>query len=156
MNPNTDDPVTPFDNPAHEREWLAQERALLCERLQGAPSSGDARIQSYRLLARALREPPPATLPADFAQVVAARATARPVQRAVAESRFEFVLTLVLGLVLIVAAGVVMTLYGTAWLPAFHAILPAPETPAKGWLLALGSCIAASWLIGQWETHRPW
>ncbi len=154
MNLNTDNHVPPFEDPAHEREWLAQERARQCERLQLDGVGEDARSQSYRLLARALRAPLPETLPAQFAQRVAACAAAGPAKRVLADSRFELVLTLALGLVLIAAAGTTMTIYAGAWLPAFHALLPAPQAPASGWLLALAGCLGASWLCGQWEIGK--
>ena len=154
MNLHTDDDVPPFDDPAHEREWLAQERARHCELLQHDRVGDDARNQRYRLLARALRAPLRETLPAQFAKRVAARAAAVPAKRVLADSRFEFVLTLALGLVLIVAAGTIMTIYAGTWLPAFGALLPAPQAPARGWLLALAGCVGASWLCGQWEIRK--
>jgi hypothetical protein len=156
MNPHTSNHVPPFADAAHEREWLAQERALQRERLQLDPTDDDARSRSYRLLARVLREPSGATLPADFAQQVAARAAATPLPTTAPESRFEFVLTLALGLVLLVAAGAVIATQGSAWLPAFRAVVPASPALANGWLLALAGCLGASWLLGQWQqTSRP-
>ena len=59
-------PVPPFDD-AHEREWQAQEHALQAERLGLDPAGDNARVRRYRLLARALRQPLPETLPGDFA-----------------------------------------------------------------------------------------
>lgn len=154
MNPHTSDHVPPFADAAHEREWLAQERALQRERLQLDPTGDDARSRSYRLLARVLHEPSGATLPADFAQQVAGRAAAA-LPTTARESRFEFVLMLALGLVLIIAAGAVIATQGSAWLPAFRAVLPASPAPANGWLLALAGCLGASWLLGQWPTRKP-
>src|SRR6185503_17201786 len=66
--------LPPFDDPAREREWLAQERALDAERRGLAPAGDNARVRRYRLLARALREPMPVALPADFARRMAAQA----------------------------------------------------------------------------------
>ncbi len=152
MNSHTDDHIPPFDDTAHEREWLAQERALQRERLHLDPAGDDARSQRYRLLAQMLRKPFSETLPVDFAQRVAARARTMPVRPT--ESRFEFVLILVLGLTLVVAAGVVMTAYASAWLPAFHAIAPALQVPVNGWLLALAGCVGASWLLGHLPTRK--
>ena len=73
--------LPPFDDAAREREWQAQEHALRAERLGLDPAAGDARVRRYRLLARALREPMPDALPADFAQRMAAQVAAAPAQR---------------------------------------------------------------------------
>jgi anti-sigma factor RsiW len=146
MIQHIDDYIPPFDDAAHEREWLAQERAMRRERLQLDATGDDARSRRYRLLARALRQPLPDSLPADFAQRVAARAIEPP-------ARFEAVLTTTLGVALGVAAMVVIAVYGSDWLPSFNAILPAPRGPASGWLLAFGGCVGASWLLGQWQRH---
>ena len=60
-----------FDEREH-REWQAQERALRAERArERAP--GDPAMAQYRLIARALRDPPLAPLPSDFAVKTAAR-----------------------------------------------------------------------------------
>jgi hypothetical protein len=55
-----------------QREWQAQERALRAER-RGERPQGDATVAQYRLIARALRDPPLAPLPSDFAVRTAAR-----------------------------------------------------------------------------------
>ena len=62
---------TPTDH-FDEREWRLQERALREERLASA-DGGDDGIAAYRKVVRALREPLPDALPADFAANVAAR-----------------------------------------------------------------------------------
>ncbi|MBD8900502.1 hypothetical protein [Rhodanobacter sp. DHG33] len=142
------DDIIPFDDPAQEREWQAQERALQAERLGLDPSSGDHRVRRYRMLARTLREPMPSALPDDFAQQMAARVAAAPARDEAADSRFEFILTSVLGIVLVIAAGVVTADYGAAWLPAFRPLLPTAGSSAAGWLLSLGGCVAATWLLG--------
>lgn len=146
MNQNIDDPILPFDDDASEREWLAQERAMRRERLQLDPAGDDARGQRYRLLARALREPLPAALPADFAQRMAA--SVRPARPGI---RFEFALLSVLAGTLVIGAGTVTAIYGRAWLQPFRELLPAFQAPTLGWLLALGGCLAVSWLFGQWR-----
>lgn len=145
----------PFDDPAQEREWQAQERALRAERLGLDPSNGDGRVRRYRLLARALREPMPEALPADFARQMAARAAAAPARGQAAESRLEWALTAALIAVLAVSAGVVTVLYGDAWLPAFRQLLPSPGTPGAQWLLALGACMTATWLLSLRPAHHP-
>ncbi|WP_108470618.1 hypothetical protein [Rhodanobacter thiooxydans] len=153
MNQHIDDPIPPFDDPAHEREWLVQERAMRRERLQLDPAGDDARGRRYRLLARALREPLPDALPADFAQQLARCVAAVPTRRAASGTAFEFALTLALAAALAVAAGVVVAMYGSAWLPSFVTILPTPHAPTTRWLLALAGCLGASWLLGQWQRH---
>ena len=149
MNQHTDDHILPFDNDASEREWLAQERAMRRERLRLDPAGDDARGQRYRLLARALREPLPEALPADFAQRMAARvASVRPAMPGI---RFEFALLSVLAGTLVIGAGTVTAIYGRAWSQPFRELLPAFQAPTLGWLLALGGCLAVSWLFGYWQ-----
>jgi len=148
-----DDPIPPFDDDAHEREWQAQERAMQRERLQLDPAGDDARSRRYRLLARALHEPPTEALPANFAQQLAARVAATPTRRTTSGTRFESALTLALATALVVAAGVVVAIYGGTWLPSFVTLLPAPHAPATHWLLVLAGCLGASWLLGQWQRH---
>jgi hypothetical protein len=146
MNQHIDDDIAPFEDASHEREWLLQERAMRRERLHLDASGDDARTRSYRLLARALRQPPPDGLPADFARNVAVRATAAPASFRV-ESLMMTTLTLALG----IAAIAVIAIYGGEWLPSFSAILPAPRGQAGDWLLAFAGCVGASWLLGQWQ-----
>ncbi|HVC18238.1 MAG TPA: hypothetical protein VNE18_13145 [Rhodanobacter sp.] len=151
MNHQIDDHIPAFDDPAHEREWLAQERAMRRERLQLDPVGDDAREQRYRLLARALREPLADNLPADFAEQLAARVAAAPAR--VVDTGFERVLTLALGIALLLGAIMVSLLYGSTWLAAILTILPAPQPPAGRWLLAFAACIGGSWLLGAWHQH---
>lgn len=148
MNPD----LPPFDDPAREREWQAQEHALDAERRGSDPAAGDARMRRYRLLARTLREPAPDPLPTDFARQMAAQVAATSLRRQVAGMRIESMLANTLVVLLPVAGGVMLALYGNTWLPAFHHLLPAP---AANWLLALGGCIGASWLLGQWQRRVP-
>lgn len=151
MNQHLDDPILPFDDAAHEREWLAQERAMRRERLQLDPAGDDARSRRYRLLSRTLREPLPDALPADFARQVAARVAAAPSRQVTSGGRLESALLLALGGALILAAGIVTAIYGHAWLQPFGELLPAFPGSTLGWLLALGGCLAASWLLGHWQ-----
>lgn len=148
--PNNDI-LPPFDDASREREWLAQESAMRRERLHLDSAGDDARERRYRLIARALREPPHEGLPADFAQRMAARVAIAPA----AATRFEFVLTIALAVALLTAAGVVTAIYGSAWLPSFSALLPAPRAPANGWLLAFAGCLGASWLLARWKPLGP-
>ncbi len=149
MNQHIDD-IPPFDDAASEREWLAQETAMRRERLHLDPAGDDARSRRYRLLARALRDPLPDGLPADFAQQLAARVAAAPGPT----PRIEVVLVSALAIAMVVAAVAVTAIYGNAWLPSFSAILPAPQAPASRWLLALAGCLGVSWLLGQWQPRR--
>jgi hypothetical protein len=151
---NHDHDLPPFDDPAREREWQAQERAFAAERLGLDPAADDARVRRYRLLARTLRQPMPVALPADFAQRTAAQAAAASSRRRTAGAHVESVLTAVLIVTLAVAAGVVVANYGDTWLPAFRHLLPTGSAPATGWLLTLGGCLGASWLLGLWHGHH--
>jgi hypothetical protein len=155
MIPHIDDHIPAFDDPAQEREWLAQEQAMRRERLQLDPAGDDARSRRYRLLARTLREPLPDALPADFARQVAARVAPLPARQGVSARSLESVLTLVLGIALGVAAVAAAVIYGSAWLPSFVMLLPHPQTSAIHWLLALAGCLGASWLLGHWQRHAP-
>lgn len=145
--------IPPFDDAAHEREWQTQERALRAERLGLDPAAGDARMRRYRLLARTLREPMPDALPADFAQRMAALAAPAAAPQQPPHGRFESTLVSALAVVLLVAGGVMLADYDSAWLPAFRDLLPASGAPATGWLLALGGCLGVSWLLGLWQQH---
>lgn len=155
MTDHTDDLIPPLCNPAHEREWLAQERAMQRERLHLDPLHDDARGRRYRLLARALREPLPDALPADFAVQLAARVAASAPQVANG-NRFESALLFALGVSLASGAAIVTAIHGRAWLQPFADLMPALHAPTPGLLLALGGCLAASWLLGHWQpTGRP-
>jgi hypothetical protein len=151
MNHDYDDHIPPFDDAAREREWLAQEQAMRRERLHLDPAQDDPRMRRYRLLARALREPLPDTLPADFARQVAARTNARPLRQSPGDTRLELLPMVVLGIILVLAAGVVTLIYGNTWLPSIRAALPAPGWSATRWLLAFAGCIGVSWLLGTWQ-----
>lgn len=144
MNHDIDD-IPPFENPLHEREWLAQEAAMRRERLHLDLAGDDARSQRYRLLARALRTPLPDGLPGDFAQQVSARIE----QRSPALT-LERVLTITLVGVLLLAAAIVTLVYGATWWPSFKMLLPAAA--AAQWWLALGGCLGLSWVLGAWSS----
>lgn len=150
---NHEHDLPPFDDPAQEREWQAQERAMRAERLRLDPAAGDARMRRYRLLARTLREPMPDALPADFAQRMAAQVAATPARRHAADTRLESALASALAAVLLAAGAATLAIYGNAWLPSFRDLLPAAGAPATSLLLALGGCIGASWLLGLWQQH---
>ncbi|MEO6799093.1 MAG: hypothetical protein ABI178_04080 [Rhodanobacter sp.] len=152
MNPTTDDDIPTFTDPAHEREWLAQEHAMRREHLHLDPTTDDAHTQRYRLLTRVLREPQPDGLPTDFAQQLANEVASASAN--VVDTRFERVLTTSLGAALLLAAIVVSVLYGSNWLSAIGASVPIPPPGASRWLLALSACIGMSWLVGLWQRPR--
>ncbi|MDO1527580.1 hypothetical protein QMK61_01940 [Fulvimonas sp. R45] len=147
--------LPPFDDDAREREWQAQERALQAERHGLDPAGDDVRQQRYRLLARALRQPPDAALPADFAARVAARLETAATAPAPVGRRPESVLLTALVGAFAVAAAVVLVRYGPAWLPAFRTLSPAGDPQALRWLLALAGCLGLSWLLGQGPRRLP-
>lgn len=124
------------------REWQAQERALQAERLH--LSDTDPRLGSYRAIARALRQPLPDGLPADFARALAAR-----LGRAPLDTRVEQILLRGLVMLFGLSSAVVAAIYGQAWLPAILAVLPASSPNAMHWLLAVGACVAMSWAFDQ-------
>lgn len=154
MNP-IDDPLLPFDDDASTREWLAQEQAMRRERLHLDTLGDDARTLRYRLLARALRQPPGNSLPHDFAERMAAKVGARPTPRRAVDTRLEWGLMIALASTFVIAAGVVTKLYGSAWLTPLTALLPAPDPAALHWLLVLAGCLALSWLLGRLPRHAP-
>lgn len=132
----------PIDMPIDEREWQAQERALQEERLH---LTGDPRLSSYRAIARALRQPLPDALPADFARRLAEQVGQVPL-----DMRFEQGLVRGLALALALSGAVVAAMYGQAWLPAMLAVLPASSSPnAMHWLLAVVACVGMSWAFDQ-------
>jgi hypothetical protein len=140
MNQHIDD-IPPFGDASHEREWLAQESAMRRERLHLDPAGDDARGRRYRLLARALREPPQDSLPADFAARVAARAAAAPASAL----RFEFVLMTALATVLAIAAGVVTAI------PRDPA-----HTASAGRSLAAGVCRLPGHVLAAGAMAKGW
>ena len=125
-----------------EREWQAQERALQAERLH--LSDADPRLGSYRAIARALRQPLPHGLPADFARQLAARLGRAPLDTRVEQGLLRGLLTL-----LALSGAVVAAMYGQAWLPAIVAVLPASSPNAMHWLLAVAACVGMSWAFDQ-------
>ncbi|MDE2247907.1 MAG: hypothetical protein KGJ96_04940 [Xanthomonadaceae bacterium] len=150
MNHDLDDTIAAFDDAAREREWQAQELAMRRERLRLDAAADAPRVRRYRRIARALREPLDAALPADFAQQVAARAAAAA---PAADIGFERALTLALGGLLALAAVVVTTLYGGTWLSPLVGALSALQPLAGRWPVAFAACMAVSWLLGAWPRH---
>jgi hypothetical protein len=146
FDPGKDD-VPPFDDAAQEREWLAQENAMRLQRSNLDPTSDHEAGRRYRPIVQALREPLPDGLPADFAMRLAARVDALP------SARFEYALMIALVVALTITAGVIIVIYGSQWTPSLSAILPARNTQASVWMMALAICLGASWLMERWQRH---
>ncbi len=138
-----------------EREWQAQERAMQCERAGVELTDGDAASAEYLSIARALRQPMDAELPADFASRIAGMVAVRERSAAV-DSRFEQGLLVVLGVSMGIAALVAAWVYGADWMQSLLNPLAAPLGQVGkanlGWPLAMASCLVLSWLSGQ--LHR--
>ena len=134
------------DRDIDEREWQAQERALQAERLH--LSGGDPRLASYRAVARALRQPLPHGLPADFARALAARLGRAPLDTRVEQGLLRGLVTL-----FALSGAVVAAMYGQAWLPPILAVLPASSPNAMHWLLAVAACVGMSWAFDQVRKH---
>ncbi len=126
------------------RELRMQEEAERAEREQLAPG-GDPRVDRYRMIVRALRQPLEPQLPEDFAMRVAAKAMRR------AGNTFED--ALVVGLLL--AMGVVALLFiGPALAMAAQEIvrIAAPSLPWH--LLVTGAgCIGVVWAVDRGWMH---
>lgn len=126
-----------------QREWEVQERAASEER-SGAASTGDRNVDAYRLVARALRAPPLAPLPSDFAARTAARARAL---RATNE-RVEVWLERGLMALLLLAGAAALIIYNRDWLRELE--LSVPEGAAMGvrtvaaWSIAVAACVGIS------------
>ena len=125
-----------------EREWALQERAFDAER-QGEATEGDARLQRYRAVARALREPIVPALPRDFARRVAVRASDEAARAGQVEQRFAIGLIALLGMV------------GLFWLArGGGAALASLPVVTNAWVLALGACVGTSALMQWWGAGR--
>ena len=141
----TDD--RPFDHPALEDEWQAQERALRAEREHADNAHDDARLRSYRAIARALREPLPDALPADFAAQVAQRAARQTQDSAdlMFATPFErFAIGLMIALFGLAIGTAVALSASTALQPVGDAVRQAVTWGSNPWLVALAVCLATS------------
>ena len=120
---------TPPLSPEQEREWTLQERA----REQERGIAGAAAPPSYRLLARALRQPLASAPPADFAAVLARRIAAV----ALPDMRWERRATaaLVALLLLLTAAG--LAWQGQDWLRQLLGLMPSLPRLFTGWSVVL-------------------
>jgi anti-sigma factor RsiW len=133
-----------FDTEREQREWDAQESALRAER-EGARAHDDAAVAEYRLIARALRNPPRSPIPSDFAARVAAS-----VERSSRGSNESIELWLERGLValLLIAGATALVVYNGDWLRELS--FSVPERAASGvqtivsWSLAIAACVGIS------------
>src|SRR5207342_2135439 len=123
-----------------EHEERLQAEAEAAERLQ-MPAAGNPAVNEYRLVMRALRQPPPDGLPADFAAHVARRVL-------FAEERGSLEDWLVTMLMLAMAAGALFYLQPVLGqlAGAFQVSLPALPWPL---LFAAAIAIALAWAIDQ-------
>jgi hypothetical protein len=129
-----------------EREWLAQERALRSERLH-ATETGDPLVARYRLVMRALRQPRPDGLPADFAAQMARRVNAR----APLDLGVEQLLLRALTAVLTLSASAAAWWYGPSAWQAIAAVWPQSSASAATWAVALAVCVGGSWILDRWR-----
>lgn len=132
----------------HDDEWLAQEQALHRERTMHARDDQDnAQVRSYRVVVRALKQPPPDLLPGNFAERVATLAE----REAIAPSRLEdgllaaFMTALLAGLIALILID------GQNWLHAVVGI----HLFANPWVCALLGCLAISQGIAWWRPAGP-
>ncbi len=130
-------------SPEQEREWTLQQRAI---DIEGGRADAENVPASYRLVARALREPLPLGLPDGFARRVARRAERAALLDARWPQRWIVVLLLVL-----FALGVAgLVLEGAGWLAGLLATLPSLPRVVNGWgLLLLLGIGAAHWPLGR-------
>ena len=128
-----------------ELEERLQAEAEAAER-QGLPPGGNATVNEYRLVLRALRKPPFEGLPQDFAARVARRVI-------YAEERGSFEDWLVTGLLLALAAGAAYFLQPllAKIVAAFNVSLPTLPWPL---LFAAALAVGAAWLVDQTLAHR--
>lgn len=129
------------DNAIEAREWQAQERATRAERLHLSDAD-----DAYRHVARALRNAPPAALPADFARRIALQVGAAT-QDLRLDLRLERHLLLAACIALAVAVPAALALYGGSGLEIAAAVFPALSQAAPGWVLALAACVALNGLM---------
>ncbi len=139
---NTRDPRS-----AVEREARAQAEAERAER-EGLPSGVDARVDRYRLVVRALRQPLSPQLPQDFAARVAALAE----RRGRGDGFEEWLVVLLLFVMGIVGLAFV----GPTLVNAFHAVaaVAPPHLPWRQLMLgAVGIGIVAAIDRGWMRLH---
>lgn len=140
----TDQPQPAFD----EHEWQAQERAMQDVRNSVPTTGNDALSARYRAVILALRQPPMAAIPMDFAARTARQVGA---MSAAANERFERVLMQVLVALLGLSVGVISVLYGSQW-P--HAISQAVPSGSGSWIGLLVACGGLHCMLERWRRHN--
>jgi hypothetical protein len=129
-----------------EHEERRQAEAEAAERAQ-LPPGADPAVNEYRLVLRALRQPPNVVgLPMDFAARVARRAI-------YAEERGSIEDWIITGLMLGLAVGALVFLQPLAAkiVAAFHFSLPSVPWPL---LSATALAVAAAWAVDQGLAHK--
>lgn len=123
-----------------ERDARLQAQAEAAERA-GLPAGGNAAVDRYRLVMRALRQPTDAQLPAGFAAQVAAR-IAHPEERSAFEDWLVSVALLAVGIAGLTYLQPVMATV----LAGMHVSLP--QVP---WhlLAAAAAAVAVAWLVDR-------
>jgi hypothetical protein len=141
------------DAAAIELEWQVQEHALHQEQLGASIAGATPRELRYRLLSRALREPVPDGLPANFAQQVACiiEAECRVARRT--DFRLELILTCVVMAIFGLAVSCTIATYGANWLLPIDLFRSLASALSKPWLSAFAVCIGISMLWGGWHRH---
>jgi hypothetical protein len=133
-----------FETEREQREWEAQERALVEERA-GARARGDVNVAQYRLIARALRRPQLAPLPSDFAARTAARAM---IESRAASERVEVWLERGLIALLLVAGGVALSVFNGEWFETLSFGVPERASLSiqtlVSWSIAIAGCVGIS------------
>lgn len=124
-----------FGRDSDRLEWQAQERALDAER-RGADHKGSRGSDAeYRLIARALRQPPIGALPENFAAQMAARVGSTG---NVGGDRLETWLVRGLLLAMVVGGIASVTVFGDAWLAPLAA---QASGTAVSWIVSAVICL---------------
>ncbi|GFZ95367.1 hypothetical protein [Dyella caseinilytica] len=143
----THSPQPPHD-PVDEREWTLQERALQAERFGLGPED-DAKLQRYRAVTRALREPLDLQLPDDFAIQMALRVKRRSASDRQPELWLSSVL---LGALCAMMVGLAV-MCGPEWLQLGQAAVKSYQL-TNPWLLALVACMVLPAVLGKLTPHH--